>query len=204
MNEQTKAVIQQALEALEEHGTPFLRHKTQYASATAALRQLLEAEQACPHGADSACKECHEAAQPAPAQEPKAFLHWYDNAHWGNEDFKEGCHRSWDAAIKYATPPAQPVPVQEPVDSMGMPLSCGKPFCSPGDHHPLCKMYTPPAQTAPAPGYCKHCKQYTIDEPMSAQPAAWVGLTDEERQAATGWSVDHIESFLREKNGGKA
>jgi len=37
-----------------------------------------------------------------------------------------------------------------------------------------------------------------------AQPAAWVGLTDEERQAATGWSVDHIESFLREKNGGKA
>ncbi len=41
-------------------------------------------------------------------QEPVAFLHWYDNAHWGNEDFKEGCHRSWDAAIKYATSPAQP------------------------------------------------------------------------------------------------
>jgi hypothetical protein len=46
-------------------------------------------------------------AQPAPVQEPVAFLHWYDNAHWGNEDFKEGCHRSWDAAIKYATSPAQ-------------------------------------------------------------------------------------------------
>jgi hypothetical protein len=43
-----------------------------------------------------------------PVQEPQAFLHWYDNAHWGNEDFKEGCHRSWNAAIKYTTPPAQP------------------------------------------------------------------------------------------------
>jgi hypothetical protein len=45
---------------------------------------------------------------------------------------------------------AQPSPVQEPVDSMGMPLSCGKPLCAPGDHHPLCKLSTqPPAQPAP-------------------------------------------------------
>ena len=43
---------------------------------------------------------------PAPVQEPVAFFDWYDNAHWGNEDFKEGCHRSWNAAIKYTTPPA--------------------------------------------------------------------------------------------------
>jgi hypothetical protein len=42
----------------------------------------------------------------APVQEPVAFFDWYDNAHWGNEDFKEGCHRSWNAAIKYITPPA--------------------------------------------------------------------------------------------------
>lgn len=27
---------------------------------------------------------------------------------------------------------------QEPTDSMGIPVSCGKPLCSPGDHHPLC------------------------------------------------------------------
>jgi hypothetical protein len=55
MNEQQRAVVQQALEALEEHGTPFLHHKTQYASATAALRQLLEAE---------------------PVQEPKFAPYW--------------------------------------------------------------------------------------------------------------------------------
>jgi hypothetical protein len=51
----------------------------------------------------------------APVQEPVEFFDWYDNAHWGNEDFKEGCHRSWNAAIKYTTPPAQPAPVQEPI-----------------------------------------------------------------------------------------
>ena len=28
----------------------------------------------------------------------------------------------------------------------------------------------------------------------------WVGLTDGEREEATGWSVDHIEAFLKEKN----
>jgi hypothetical protein len=42
--------------------------------------------------------------QSAPVQEPVEFFDWYDNAHWGNEDFKEGCHRSWNAAIKYTTP----------------------------------------------------------------------------------------------------
>jgi predicted NBD/HSP70 family sugar kinase len=43
-----------------------------------------------------------------PVQDTEAFLHWYDNAHWGNEDFKEGCRRSWNAAIEHTTPPAQP------------------------------------------------------------------------------------------------
>jgi len=37
--------------------------------------------------------------------EPVEFFDWYDNAHWGNEDFKDGCHRAWNAAIKYTTPP---------------------------------------------------------------------------------------------------
>jgi len=50
-------------------------------------------------------------AQPSPVQEPVAFFDWYDNAHWGNEDFKEGCHRSWNAAIKYTTPPNVATPL---------------------------------------------------------------------------------------------
>ena len=32
---------------------------------------------------------------------------------------------------------------------MGIPLSCGKPLCSPGDHHPLCKLATPVAAPQP-------------------------------------------------------
>jgi hypothetical protein len=41
----------------------------------------------------------------------EAFLEWYKNAHWGNEDLKECCRRSWNAAIKQALA----APVQEPV-----------------------------------------------------------------------------------------
>ena len=46
----------------------------------------------------------------------EAFLEWYDNAHWGNEDFKEGCRRSWNAAVKQALTQAlaaQPLPARE-------------------------------------------------------------------------------------------
>jgi hypothetical protein len=47
----------------------------------------------------------HPLSQQESKDEPVAFFDWYDNAHWGNEDFKEGCHRAWNAAIKYTTPP---------------------------------------------------------------------------------------------------
>jgi len=40
-----------------------------------------------------------------PAQEPVAFLDWYENAIWGNEDFQDGCHKAWDAAFEHAAPP---------------------------------------------------------------------------------------------------
>ena len=39
-------------------------------------------------------------------------------------------------------------PQAEPTDSMGIPLSCGKPLCSPGDHHPLCKLHKKPQAEA--------------------------------------------------------
>ena len=34
----------------------------------------------------------------------------------------------------------------EPVDSMGAPGSCGKPLCSPNDHHVLCRQHESPAE----------------------------------------------------------
>jgi hypothetical protein len=75
------------------------------------------------------------AAQPAPVQEPVEFFDWYDNAHWGNEDFKEGCHRSWNAAIKYTTPPAEPV----------QPVACE---CNQGQVCHVCDPITPSKQSA--------------------------------------------------------
>jgi len=88
MNEQQRAVVQQALEVLKRcQMNEAYRNFERESHTITALQQLLEQQ---------------------PAQEPKAFLHWYDNAHWGNEDFKEGCHRSWNAAIEHTTPPAQP------------------------------------------------------------------------------------------------
>ncbi len=43
----------------------------------------------------------------AESVEPVDFLDWYDNAIWGNEDFKAGCWRAWDAALEHAAPAAQ-------------------------------------------------------------------------------------------------
>jgi hypothetical protein len=78
---------------------------------------------------------------------------------------------------------ARSAPVQEPTDSMGMPLSCGKPLCAPGDHHPLCKLATPPAQPAPVQECLVHGECFGGKCIYTTPPAAqrqWVGLTDEE------------------------
>jgi hypothetical protein len=74
-----------------------------------------------------------------------------------------------------------------------------------GDHAEVKPLYTHPsaAQPAPAPGYCKHCKQYTIEEPLPAVQRQWVGLTDEE---INEWTpeihgvIQAIEAKLKEKN----
>ena len=63
------------------------------------------------HEADEAFERIDKALA-QPVQEPVAFLDWYENAIWGNEDFQDGCHRAWDAALEHTTPPQ---PAQEPV-----------------------------------------------------------------------------------------
>jgi hypothetical protein len=42
-------------------------------------------------------------------------------------------------------------------------------------------------------------RQWKYD-PMTGKKL-WQGLTDEEREEAIGWSVEHIEAKLKEKNG---
>lgn len=55
----------------------------------------------------------------------------------------------------------------------------------------------------PAPGYCKHCKQYTIEEPLPAVQREWVGLTDEQINQYDYQYRDllyDVEKMLREAN----
>ena len=79
-----------------------------------------------------------------------------DDRAWQREGVNEMTKRATVAitAIKQA----RSAPVQEPV--AWKPEDYGYP-----------KTYEPPAaQPAPAPGYCKHCKQYSIEEPLPAAP----------------------------------
>lgn len=41
-------------------------------------------------------------------------------------------------------------------------------------------LYTSPQPPAPAPGFCKNCKDYTVEAPLAEQPAQRKPLTDEE------------------------
>jgi hypothetical protein len=98
------------------------------------------------------------------------FFDWYDNAHWGNEDFKEGCHRSWNAAIKYTTPPAaQPaVPLtDEQIDA-------------------LRNQYPPSAGI----DFDVRCREFARAILAAAQPAVPDAITDdsESPEYRTGWN----------------
>jgi hypothetical protein len=60
-------------------------------------------------------------------------------------------------------------------------------------------------KAAPAPGYCRQCKQYSIEEPLPAAQRQWVGLTDEEIEKlresfATRYAIEAIEAKLKERN----
>ena len=118
----SKEVMKLALEALE-----CTEYPQDHYDAITALREALAEQPAQQEpvatvtsetGADISMSWWHEPAlpvgtklyttpqpaQPAPLyQEPVAFLDWYDNAHWGNEDFKAGCWRAWDAALAQRT-----------------------------------------------------------------------------------------------------
>jgi len=65
----------------------------------------------------------------------------------------------------------------EPADGMGLPLSCGKPLCSPGDHYPLCRLATPPAQPERKPLTVQPL--YTTSPAQPAPEQEPVALADE-------------------------
>ena len=124
--------------------------------------------------------------------EPMEFFDWYDNAHWGNEDFKEGCHRAWNAAIKYTAKPNQEAK-DEPVAWM----------CA--DESLINKGYA---------RFSHVCMgEWKIPVYTTPPQRTWVGLTDEEMlmlEETTTCTKDEswlrnltqaIEAKLKEKNG---
>lgn len=90
----------------------------------------------------------------AQAGEREAFIDWLETT-WpkshpkgsGNDYWRNGhvAALAWQARASLPTQPAAQA------DSMGMPTSCGKPLCSPDEHHPLCKLHKPAAQATPEP-----------------------------------------------------
>jgi hypothetical protein len=131
----------------------------------------------------------------------------------------------------YTTPPAaQPAPAQQPVNQERESLRAAQgeavmPLIGPlldawescsetmrGEQPEVDKYLrkinramedaTPPAaQREPAPGYCKHCKQYTIEEPLPA--AQRQPLTDEQITQicvdlwSGGWRETAMRNFAR-------
>ena len=81
-----------------------------------------------------------------------------------------------------ATPPQT-----EPTDSMGMPTSCGKPLCSPGNHHSLCKLAEQPA----------HSEQDTVQRLSAVVRAQQITIDKLEAQRAEQEPVKNVQ-FMRQ------
>ncbi len=131
--------------------------------------------------------------------EPMEFFDWYDNAHWGNEDFKEGCHRAWNAAIKYIAKQNQEAK-DEPVAWRDAAIRLGEEMSSVGPD-----------------GYYDMDAKEWLDWAMEQNPRGkhslpqrtWVGLTPEEEEEiitkahnGAGWRfyIREAEAKLKEKN----
>ena len=59
------------------------------------------------------------------------------------------------------------------------------------------------AQPEPAPGYCQHCKQYTIEEPLPAQPeqepVAWMQEMPTKGDETRSVRLTTVEALAREE-----
>ena len=124
--------------------------------------------------------------------EPVEFFDWYDNAHWGNEDFKEGCHRAWNAAIKYTAKPTQEAK-DEPVAWMFQHEETGRTMCVDAQQLEW--------------GFEKGNPRLKKIAPLYTTPPqrTWVGLTKDELSKLLGTYIGRklaqaIEAKLKEKN----
>ncbi len=62
-----------------------------------------------------------------------------------------------------------------------------------------CKSYAEQLRDKTRANRAEHAAD-CIEYLLSLVQKEWQGLTDEEREEATGWSVEHIEAKLKQKN----
>jgi hypothetical protein len=79
-----------------------------------AMLELYRLNREYPADSDSRqMKPLYTSPQPI-KQDSLDFITWYENAIWGNEDFKESCWRAWEAAIEHTSPqPSKPLTVEK-------------------------------------------------------------------------------------------
>ena len=130
----------------------------------------------------SAAIDALRAALAAPEQEPVAWR--YGASYWGSKDGAPSALRHFVVPL-YATPPAAPS-VPEVTDEMVEAAenylrsilngaSLPRRYMRGILHAALSEKSAAPS--VPAPGYCKHCKQYTIEDPLPA--SQWIACSEQ-------------------------
>jgi hypothetical protein len=119
------------------------------------------------------------AQQPAPVGEPtKAMIDAAERIDWSDSDVRGNIVNMWQAMCAVAEQPAQqePVAILNHAHGIHTVRSVKLNGLPDGEYN----LYTPPQPPAPAPGFCKNCKDYTVEAPLAEQPAQRKPLTDKE------------------------
>lgn len=146
-----------------------------------------------------------------PYVEPPSFDEWADN--WGamNEQHRYVAREAWNAALAQRPQQAEPVAcpfgctTQEEHDAhYAAPPAVQQaepvPYAAwrqgwKGVAEFKAERAAPPAVN-PAPGYCPHCKQYTIAEPLPADDEAVRLLREARKFGLHAELIDEIDAYL--------
>jgi len=133
---------------------------------------------------------------PEPAQEPVAYVNlglWSDGSYWPDDCFSDkpsdGCVPLYAAppATQQAEPCATCENLLQSLRMLRVAIKVGMPEYGWDDWMDIIDTALS-KHSEPAPGYCKHCKQYTIAEPLPADEEA-VRLLREARGMIDATSV---------------
>ena len=90
-------------------------------------------------------------------------LEWADNAFVEGTPIQKAISEALTASKAVSESAIQP---HEGCDSLGIPLSCGGPLCSPKQHHPLCKEYVQPVAAKAVTSECSKVTSEYSEQPQ--------------------------------------